>query len=81
MAADAECFRTSPTDVLRNMALTDALSTQRTIATLREAAVTEIIKKLPSMSPDKMLEVMKAIDSTNSIEAYAKLIEKMDNKG
>lgn len=69
---------TNSTLVLRNMALTDALSMQRTMATLREAALTEIVKKLPSMNPDKMLEVLRSIDATSTLEAYTQLIEKID---
>lgn len=75
--ADPVAFST-PNDVLRNMALTDALAMQRTMSALREAALTEVIKKLPGMNADKMLEVLNAIQSTDALESYAKLIEKID---
>lgn len=70
----------SSAEVLRNMALTDALQAQRTVAALREAALSEIIKKLPGMKPNEMMEVIKAIDTTSSLGTYATLIEKIDSK-
>jgi len=70
----------SPTELLRNMALSDALSMQRTLTALREAALSEVVKKIPGMNPDKMLEVLQTIDSTNFLDSYAKLIDKIGTK-
>lgn len=65
---------------LMDIAITDALNSNRANDTLREALMSSLLKKADDMDASELMTAIKDINAISSIENTQKIISIIDNK-
>ena len=60
---------------LRKLALTDAMNANRVNDTLRDALVGSLVEKVPDLEVTQILDIINALDNTDSLARYEKLMQ------
>lgn len=69
---------TNVREELANLALSDAVSSNRMNDAIREALMTSLFKKSDDMSANEIIEAIKTLESTSGIEKTEKILTLMD---